>query len=203
MKRKRPILYAANPDILLEMGENIADQNARSLFFLLYLTGSRISEAIDFTMSKVNLHENYTSIRMKILKRKNDGKDIRKVVIPLGPAAKCNENKMWEYLFDYISNFEYLEYPFKKWHNMSEYLARQVGNISLDAHIFSHSNNTWYDDVIQKRFNPHYLRHCRATHLVQYYDFADAELRNFFGWKNANMAVNYTNMRTLRDAFGV
>ena len=42
--------------------------------------------------------------------------------------------------------------------------------------------------------NPHYLRHCRLTHMVQLYNYSIPQLIEFAGWSNSAPAMRYIHL---------
>lgn len=93
---------------------------------------------------------------------------------------------------------------------MGTYVAN--GNNRSEDHIFNISRtNAWNrlakveistraiqgKDIIEdyvKGVNPHYLRHCRLTHLVQTYGFNELQLMRFAGWTNTKPAIVYVHL---------
>lgn len=198
-ERKRPILYASKPQMVLDAGSCVEDNLAKAMYYFLYLTGGRINEATEHSNNKIEMEKDCVEVFMKTLKTRKEYKKRRRVLIPLGKYARCYENEMWKEVWDYLGSFDSFQKPFRKWKNMSEYLARKI-TLTAEANVKGESG-VWYDKVITKRFNPHYLRRCRATHLVSYYDFNPTQLVRFFGWSDVNMSLEYTQMKDLRDAF--
>lgn len=190
--RVRPIYFACSRESILETGEACEDQLARALYFFLYLTGARINEATDFQRSRIEFFSSQFKIRLKTLKQRQPQYSYRYVYIPRGKKAKCFENEMWEHVWKYIRGFELTEKPFKKWKNMSEYLARKI-SIQLEA-IVNVGPKKWEERTLTKRFHPHLSRHFRATHLSQYYRWNVPRLCDFFGWRKPEMALIYVNL---------
>ena len=54
-----------------------------------------------------------------------------------------------------------------------------------------------FADIGPQRFhcnwNPHYIRHLRASHLTKYYGYSDTDLRTALGWASASMSARYTH----------
>lgn len=195
---KRPRYYALTPESILELGNSITDDLAKALFFFVYLTGARINEATDFTPNRIAFMGDRVVIRLKTLKQQTED-SMRKVPIPIGPEAKCHEAEMWKAVSEYLKDFTIQDRPFRKWGNMSVYLRRHVTLIT-EARIRTVGGD-YLDKVIEKPFHPHYLRHARATHLAEYYNFNNQQLCFFFGWTNTDMALIYTKTADVWSAF--
>lgn len=197
---KRPILYASPAETIYQTGLGIPDQVARALFFFTYLTGGRINEITDFSLNRLTFKDDYIYLRIKTLKQRKKSQNMRELPIPIGADSRCHESKMWEDIKAYVAGMDNFAHPFKKWGNMSMYLARAL-NIQAEAKVRNPATGEWSDKIITKKCNPHYLRHCRAAHLVQYYDFNTVQLCKFFGWTDPKMALRYTDIKDLGDAF--
>lgn len=196
---KRPDYIAQPPQAILEYGKSIQDPLAQALIFFAYLTGGRINECTDFMPARITYHEDRIVIRMKTEKDRGKGDNQRKVPIPKEPVGKCLEAEMWGYVEPFIMGYEAHKKPFAKWKNMSDYLKKKAPTITIEARIPSPAG--WKDAVITKPIHPHYLRHCRATHLEDFYGFTDPQLCAFFGWKKADMPRRYTKSSDAWNAF--
>lgn len=196
---KRPIPYASPPIELYHKGLMIENKPAKALYFFLYLTGARINEATAFSPSHITLYDNYITIRLKTLKARSDFRRNRHIPIPLGIHAKCNEIAMWDIVANYLQRFDVNDKPFMLWKNMSEYLAEKI-TIRIEASV-RNDKGRWNDEIITKRFNPHYLRHCRLTHLVDVYQLGITQVADFAGHANINMSARYVRSRELIKAF--
>lgn len=194
---KRPMYYANPPEVILKAGMEIKDELAQALYFFLYLAGSRINEATDFSQNRVS-YQDHVRIEMKTLKTKNPAKRYRRVIIPID-INKCHEREMWDIVKGFLTSFDTFDNPFKKWNNMSVYIARNI-ELECEAKVLC-SDGVWRDQKVTKPLHPHYLRHCRASHLVEYYEFTTTELCQFFGWTDSDMAVKYTSGSDVRAAF--
>lgn len=197
---KRPILYASSPQALYQAGMTIKDPLARAEFFFVYLTAGRINEVTDFSVNRMSIRDGFLHVRMKTLKQRSRANEMRNLTIPIMKQALCLENKMWAEVSPLFSDGDSFSKPFRKWKNMSEYLARAL-DITIEAKVLNRATGEWSDRIITKKCRPHYLRHCRNTHLVEYYDFSTVELCNFNGWQNPKMALIYTKFRDLLSAF--
>lgn len=194
---KRPRYYASKPNAILQAGTLITDKTAQALYYFLYLTGGRINEVTDFTKNRLDIFPDRRVVTLRTLKQRR-GDTLRKIPIPIGKTAQCQEDVMWEVVSAYLNPFDTYDKPFRKWGNMSVYIARHIP-LRVEARV--KGPYEYIDKVIEKRLHPHYLRHCRATHLVNYYHFTDNQLCHFFGWRNPMMALEYTKSADVWQAF--
>lgn len=208
-KKKLPMreLDPIPPSSLLEIGRGIGDPIARGLFFLTYLTGARISEAVDFRTSHLTEQNSFWKIKVKVLKKRNGLFNQRNVLIPKPPLSRCGEAEMMAELLSVLRSCPPTIRPFRVWgqaegkgHYMSKYLARKV-SISIPGKIRNLATGAWTETTISKPLGPHYLRKCRATHLVEYYGFNSAQLMVFFEWSDPKMPMAYVGAFDLAQAF--
>jgi len=195
----RPIYYTPKAEIVLEMGEKIEDPLAQALYFFCYLTGCRISEATDFTPSRLKMLDDFAQIELRTLKKRSTGPSYRKVLIPLGKYARCFEDKMFPHLSSFLNGLDQFKPPFKRWTNMSTYLGRAI-ELTTEAKKKNTLSGEWADGLVIKPLHPHYLRHCRATHMIEYYDLNLMELCEMFGWNDTKTPKRYMGIKTLREA---
>jgi len=199
---KRPTYYPMSPERILALGKGIDDATAQAIFFFLYLTGGRINEVADMAPSRIQELQDRYVIRIKTLKQRK-GDNIRRIPIPKGKAALCCENEMMEIVMRYVGGFSNMDKPFKKWngpYGTRLYLRRKIPELTLEARVKTVTGE-YIDKEITKPFHPHYLRHARASHLVDFYRFDTAQLCAFFGWKNPAMALRYTKYLDIWKAF--
>lgn len=197
----RPKLFPVQPNIIYDIGQGIEDPLAKALFFFLYLTGCRINEATRFQVNHLRYDDNFATVKIYRLKqRAHDRSTLDELIIPI-KGGLCNEAKMWSVVSRFLSDCQNFEYAFRPIKNMSEYLARRV-RITADAEFYNPTTNNWAThDPINKRLNPHWLRHCRASHLAEYYDLSERQLMSYFGWKRADMASTYVKLTQMRATF--
>lgn len=218
---KRPRYYAVPPKTILEMGLSIKDARARGLFCLTYLTGARIAEAAQFRPMHVSAgRPDFYELRMVVLKKRRQRGFVNRIVpIPRGKKAKCFENEMMGEIISFVKDFPIDAFPFWVWGKpkkeydrllkkevmhqrpdaMSIYLSRAI-KMKTEAQV--KTGNAWFDKLITKPLHPHWLRHCRAIHLIQFYGFSDSQLRQFFKWSDAPEILSaYTEVRDVSSAF--
>lgn len=213
---KRDLYLPISPEDILTQGNSTKDELAKALYFFIYLTGARIGEAVRFKLHDLERFENYYKIRLPVEKKRDKTKyHTRSVIIPCGAKAKCLENEMLKVVLEFLKN-NTSEYPFWVWGKgnqlknipprpsyMSQYLRR---NCYIEAYAQTKTTTGWMEIKKQKLLNPHYLRHCRASHLAtkQYYDLNDAQLKLFFEWSpTSDMPGRYTHLRDKEKLFGL
>lgn len=208
----RPRYFSIKPQDIYEMGIASQDRLATALLFLTYITGARIGEAVRVRYMNISVVGDFYEIIMPVQKKRKMKNQRRRVPIPRGKKAKCFENEMMKAVVSYLTSNKNVEYPLWKWgkpndmypkgraYEMDVYLRRQFA-FTTNAFVKTKKYG-WMDQVITKPLHPHFLRHCRADHLVQYYNFTDTKLRHFFSWTSTQMAAEYTQIQDLTDAFG-
>lgn len=203
MKDPKKIYYAFKPQMVLETCEGITDPLAQAFFAFLYLTGARLNEATDFSINRMDAHDDYVEVELKTLKTRSQAKKWRKIIIPIGGNAKCNENKLWGIVKSYLGSLDMTPFfkPFRKWPSkwgMGAYLSRHV--VMMAERKERQDNGEYKDVYVEKPFHPHFLRHCRATHLAEYYNLYPTILAQFFGWTDQNMTNKYTATAEIKRA---
>lgn len=186
---KKPVPEALTMKGVSELGESYPSPQDRALFYFCYLTGARVSEALAVKPDDIQQHESRTMGRyltVRLLTRKNRKTPIRDVPVPM----QHGEGAMAAYIHSFIQVeagadgrvFGWLSRT-NAWNRLS---SREFTVRALKGH-----------EIIQdytKKVNPHYLRHCRLTHLVQHYGFNELQLVRFAGWTDASMAMTYMHL---------
>lgn len=184
---KKPVPEAMNMKALVSLGEEYKNPEDRALFYFCYLTGARISEALDVTPEDIHEHKSeelgeYLTVRL--LTRKNRRAKIRDVPVPTQQVEKAMVSYVNKYtrsgsggrLFSGLSRTN-------AWNRLSkiEITVRAIRGKEILPEF-------------TKGVNPHYLRHCRLTHLVQHYGFNELQLMRFAGWTNTKPAIVYVHL---------
>lgn len=197
---KRPRYSSLPPQVIYDYGQSIKDSLGRALFYFLYLTGCRINEATQFKPMHLTITDRFYRIKMTVLKKRRIEQSERIAIIPRGERAKCYENEMMRDVIAFIKGKAPDAMIFRKWGNMSVYLARCL-TITLEAKRKRADGNWVMDSSYTKKLHPHLLRHFRSTHLAQVYGFSDTKLRIFYNWADSKVAVTYTGGVDLEDSF--
>lgn len=153
----------------------------RSLFCLLYLTGSRIGEVVrrvkkkDFEIIKLKGRQ---FLVVDLYTEKNRKHPTRRI-----PINMEKEKDLVKFVLEYLEflNDEDILFHFtiqRAWQIVSKILIKYK---KTSRNKFLNAN--------------HFLRHCRITHLVINYDFNDQDLVKYCGWTNSIPATVYSHLR--------
>lgn len=189
-RTKKPIPEAVSMDEIYILGRQYKDPRIRALFFFCYLTGARISEALATTPKDINRtssQELGDYITVRLLTRKNKRIPIRDVPVPL----RHREGEMMAYMDAYLN----VERPARGSRNFGYLTRTNAWNRLSEVKVVVRALHG--RDIIEKYergINPHYLRHCRLTHLVQHYGFNEIQLMRFAGWTNTKPATVYVHL---------
>lgn len=184
---KKPVPEAMSMGEVVELGSKYKVPQDRALFYFCYLTGARISEALDVTPGDIQKHESEQfgkCLIIRLLTRKNRKSKIRYVPVLMQQSEKpmvsyVNKWILWdggESIFPGLSRTN-------AWNRLSKVkiTIRAIhGKIIIPEYT--------------RGVNPHYLRHCRLTHLVQHYSFNEVQLMRFAGWTNPKPAGVYVHL---------
>lgn len=182
---KKPVPEALGMKEILELGETYRSPADQALFYFCYLTGARISEALDVHTRDIKDHGEYLSV--KLLTRKNRRVPFRDVPIP----TKQKEEPMVSAIYEYINGDHAGKiFPGLTRNNAWFRLSRKV--VTIRAVRLGGQKKII--DNYNKKINPHYLRHCRLTHLVQHYGYNEIQLMRFAGWTNTAPATVYVHL---------
>lgn len=146
----------------------------KALISFLYLTGCRISEALEIKKSQLQKEtrgntEFLMIYDVNVLKRRGNVKNTKPINIK-------KEKFYVNCLINYLDK------------NKSEWLFPSLrGN---------HIKPRWARRLIYKqtRLFPHYFRHLRNTHLITNYGFNSWQLRQFNKWASPGTAEHYVHL---------
>jgi len=156
-----------------------------------YLTGGRISEVLytrakDITYDEVN---KAFVVNLKTLKNRVIGQ--RQI-----PIARVGKDKWFydmfeKYYYEYVIELDPDDkvFPFRSRFMANIYFKKiYIQNVL----VLDMENKEWHERTI--RLFPHYLRHCRASHLVSHFGFREFELMRFMGWSSSKPASFYVKL---------
>lgn len=190
---KRLKVFPATREALLKAGRSMKDNHDRALFFTLYLSGARISEIIgqDSTPDQQGcsplIKEDFDykpgvelSFALQTLKRHD-----RNPRYPTAPDREPYTSMIYEVLTwlnqkqdgDVIFNIRRTAFN------------NRLSKVKIAVKPFGRS-----ESIVEKKMNPHYLRHCRLTHLAVYHHWTDSQIRTFAGWTTSALASQYVDL---------
>ena len=175
------------------------DDPARGIFFWLYLTGQRVSEMLEVRKYDIGFEntEHGENIIINSISLKNRNNPRRIISIPI----YGEEYYMANYVKKMINSIENDEDPIVKYHRVTVF--KKLSKISL---TISAVNPKTKKTMLKYTFkmHPHYLRHCRASHLAVIYGCDIIQLMNFFGWASPTMPNNYIkySWKVFAEKFG-
>lgn len=152
LRRLPTVLTVKEIETMLEAAASYPDRRwslrSRALLEVMYGCGLRISEALNLTLSDVNLEENFVRVM---------GKRSKERIVPLGSFAR-------EALQDYLA----LARPSYLGKKVSEYLfLNHHGRRLSRMGAWQLVRKCLQLAGIKRRVTPHTLRHSFATHLLE------------------------------------
>jgi len=199
-KRKKPLPEVLSLPRLYEEIENAPLRDyEKAITYFLYLTGARASEAnkvlIDDFDKKPNPTYSSTETIVHLPTLKNPSLIKREVTIP---TYRPIEKAMWRQvqLIGQRAINKGLDrlIPYNRFK-----IYRMTTKIKFPLLVKRYEPHQTVE-IAEFKVNPHYLRHCRLTHLVDEYGLDAYELMQFAGWSNTNPASIYVNKSPLAVA---
>ena len=183
----KPIPQAVPYDVIEATADLYLSPKSKLLYCWLYLTGQRISEALEVKRGDLTLAdedgENYFIVDS--ITEKNPHQPRRKIPVALNGIESTLANFVWDSVKDLR--------PELKIHYFSRQNAfNNLTKVSIPCDFMIESTKKRYSSRLS--INPHYLRHCRATHLVDLYGYEKGRLERFMGWSSDKMANTYVSL---------
>jgi integrase len=147
---------------------------ARALFAMYYLTACRVSEILNTRKKDILLREidGRKCMLIRTLNKKHKTRKSKRLPIPID-----KEYIIVMHVYNYVKYLreDTLLFDFK---------VKRATQIINDI-------TGW---------NPHFIRHIRATHLIAKYDFNEQLLVRFMGWTDSRPAKHYMELKS-KDVF--
>lgn len=186
--RDKPVADVISQEDIYALGQRIYDPQLKGLYYILYLTGARITEALKLKRKDVSWGspQEKKTLVFDLITLKNKRQKHRKIPVVLNTKY---EKEMAGEVIEYVNRFEKGDSPLFKIErtNATHRLQRMLK-------IYVRAVKDGKTEVIEEypfRIHPHYLRHCRLTHLVEMYGIDAVSLKNFAGWTGLDMADTY------------
>lgn len=203
-EKVKPIPIPTTQEVILRAGQECLSGEDRALWFYLYLTGCRISEAVGNKGKRAG-------IRLDNISHPNDSITVIRAYTEKNRRLPFRNLPIQNTGTEGIMTKEFLDFANTTQGNSQIFtLSRQRAfnhfhdNIKIDVEaIFDLHKPDIRRIELVKDWNPspHYLRHCRLTHLVELYNFDYMKLMAFAGWSNPMLAMTYVhfNWRMLAE----
>lgn len=166
-------------------------------FLFGYLTGQRISETLQTSTFDVSVQEKEGKEFMVVssITLKNRVQPRRSLPVPMFGDEKAMAEKCWEKVQSLPAG-ERLMGKLKRTNAWNRLSPVSVDVLAIDPTSRSVSPHTM-------KVHPHYLRHCRASHLAMFKGYDLFKLMQYFGWTTASVASIYAalNWQTLAEPF--
>ncbi|QLJ52549.1 MAG: DNA breaking-rejoining enzyme, C-terminal catalytic domain protein [Candidatus Fermentimicrarchaeum limneticum] len=188
---KKPIPFAINSmEEIFDMGQLLHNPEQRALFYTLYVTGARVSEALAITKRDIwegedGGREAYI-FKVMTLKKKSM-LPVRTLPIP----KEGIEGKMaadiwaWRECKD-DENAKLFHYSRTRAWNIFSHLVFDIRAITKERE---------YIELLDFKMHPHYLRHCRATHFAVYHGWSNPyQFMKWFGWDDPKRPMIYIQL---------
>jgi integrase len=201
-KIKKPIPFAVSVEELYSLGQRLPKNKHRILFYCSYLTGARISEVLQLEKRDLQLETQENAIIFTIQTSKSKSTfPIRMLPILLEGIEGEMAKQVWAYR-------EALESDEDKLFTCTRITAFKVfTRLGIDiraVNLNAAEPKDRYMELLDFRVHPHYLRHCRAIHLVVNHHINNPyELMKWFGWTDTKRPMTYLQLdwKDLLEAF--
>ena len=199
VKRKRvkpkvlPVPYERIRDVVFNWHTTGLKESFKFLFILAYLTGARISEMLqlrrmDFSIEEI---EGRKFLAVQILTLKEHRSNLlRKILVP---ADGYEFELVRLFVNDFLSQFYDKEKVFsmKRIAAWKKFSKINIGPVQGVVETTIGAQVKYFDKY---PCFPHFMRHCRLTHLKKKYGFDDQYLMRWAGWASTQMAAEYVHV---------
>jgi len=175
---------------------SLKNKKVAAALSILYLTGSRISEILRSKDKKTG--EYLPGIKFKDIKISNNGQYviITTKVEKIKNSSRAKKNPQLRKKKAFIK-YDKKDVYFPLFNILDEYMDSLPNDLknNPETELFKFSYQ-YFAKYLSNHlgWNPHYIRHLRASHLAQNHNFNDTELRHFFGWITGEMPSRYTHI---------
>lgn len=188
----QPVSYERLYGIVKNWTEGSGGEHIKQFFIASYLFAGRRRETLQLRKMDLEKKEikgmDFLCAKMVTLKGRGKTNAIRDVICPVGGYEKA----MADSFFKYIDNFFDKEKLFEFSDN---YAWRALTKLNVGPLQVLMKKNGIQTLVYKDEYpcKPHYLRHCRLTHLVKYYNFSSQDLKKYVDWSSERMADRYVH----------
>jgi len=189
---KKPVpMPISSTQILQKIKYNDAlEPHQKTALYLTYLTGARATEAISIKASDFQTQDNQIIVLVKTQKKRR-GEPYR--YLPLRSSNHAEQ----EMLVNITRHTNTLIAAEQDNTALIPYCRSTLWNWARRVDITTKAINQRARKIIDDypfKMYPHYLRHCRASHLVNNYGFDAFALQQYMGWSDIEMAKIYVSL---------
>lgn len=193
--RKKPLPEVLPISLLWKLADQIEREEYKSLFAFCYLTGARVTEAL-LTEKRDIKFENPVGKGEVLVAHVYTEKrqDHPRRAIPLRLISfldrmHTDERDAEEAFYNCVMSWWERAPDGKLWDLNRKTVWWWFQKIKIVLRATTPTGEIEHTFL----FHPHYLRHCRATHLSPF--LSDQELNGLFGWKSPSMAAIYSQLK--------
>lgn len=208
---KKPVPFPISREQILNIIETkIEEQEARAFTSIAYLTAGRLCEIVGsekkqtngITINDLEQDKETQTLVVRLFTEKNRIAPIRK--LPISYATEI-EKKILLHFTNYAKERK-LENANKLFTLNKDAIQYRLAKVKIPLDALENSDTPTQRRVTHIRdwpLHPHYMRHCRLTHLVEIYGYNAFQLMTFAGWTNLNPAMTYLklNWKSLAKPF--
>lgn len=202
---KKPVPMPVSKETLWDLSQDFKTERDLSLFCFLYLSGARISEGLKLHTTDVErlgktennvfgIAENIKYAVVRLTTLKNRQLPYRKLPIA-NPNCKIEQMMLACFMNRVTASTDLV------WPNYSRHHAcMNFRKITFPITAYKGKELIHLDKF---HLHPHYLRHCRLTHLVTEYNINTFKLQKWAGWASLKPALYYLslNWRDLSEIY--
>ncbi|MEM3859504.1 MAG: site-specific integrase [Candidatus Micrarchaeaceae archaeon] len=190
LRKGRRIVYAPSQQAIFDKGMELKDKELRALYYFLYLSGARISEALALRYGDVEYPvsiEGHRYAKVRLITLKNKRRGLRFLPIPLYIPLEASMFELFKSVYEHR-----IDKVFKDVGSRNNVWNKLHSKISFDCDVLDMKTKKVSKENVA--LHPHLLRHFRLTHLVTIYNYNAFQLQDFAGWARQDMAVIYVSL---------
>jgi integrase len=185
---KRPKPFAISIDELYNLGQQLKDQEQQALYYTLYLTAARVSEALQLQKRDVwkGIDKDKEALIFRVITSKTKDSPPRNLPVYLDGIEKEMALAVWSWRDTKLNEDD------KLFHFSRRRAGNIIATLRINVRVIMPDNT--YSELLDFNLYPHYLRHCRLTYLITEKHYDLHSLMQFAGWKEVNMANTYAKL---------
>lgn len=187
LRRKKAFPLAPSIETVIRTSKRYSNPDDSLLFSWLYLTGQRVSEALDVKRGDVRIREEKGERFMVVdsVTKKNKEQPRREIPVPMDLIEKDMVALVWTAYENYKPEVPLFYYSRQQAFN-------HLSEVKITCRFIDNKTKQRFEGPL--RIYPHFLRHCRATHLASEYGYDLRRLMNYFGWASPAMPNTYQSV---------